>query len=194
MINYILKFFLIIHFNILFYYVRMCLKVGGLTMKRNNFDPFMINNFSNLSKQSKFSSLPTNEIQSDELMSMTFMEKRTNMSIPKVRTGLVLFVTSNSLGENNELGISLIKNLCNSVSTGLDLPEYIFLINTGVRLIEDKDIMDTFKRMKKYGTNIVLSFESLKYFEIEECSKSFAKWSIGDITTVLVNSKNVIKI
>jgi len=163
-------------------------------MKKNTFDPFMINNFSNLPKQSKFSSVSTPDIPSDDLMSMTFMEKRTNMSIPKVRTGLVLFITSDSLGEDNELGRRLLKNFCESVATGFELPEYIFLINTGVKLIEDKDLIDIFKKIKKYGTNIVLSFESLKYFDMENACKSFDKWSIGDISTILVNSKNVIKV
>lgn len=163
-------------------------------MKKNTFDPFMINNFSNLPKQSKFSSLSTPDIPSDDLVSMTFMEKRTNMSIPKVRTGLVLFITSNSLGDNNDLGNSLLKNFCESVSTGFELPEYIFLMNTGVKLIEDKEFTDIFKKIKKFGTNIVFSVESLKYFDMEKDCRAFNKWAIGDITTVLVNSKNVIKV
>lgn len=169
-------------------------KDGELNMKKNSFDPFMINNFSNLPKQSKFSSLSTPDIPSDDLMSMTFMEKRTNMSIPKVRTGLVLFITSNALGETNDLGKSLLKNLCESIANGFELPEYIFLVNEGIKLIEDKDLVDIFKKIKKYGTNIVLSLETLKYFAIEDGYKFFNKWSIGDITTILVNAKNVIKI
>ena len=99
-------------------------------MKKNSFDPFMINNFSNFSKQSKFSSLSTPDIPNEELMSMTFMEKRTNMSIPKVRAGLVVFITSDSLGENNELGKELIKGFCESIVSGFELPEYIFFINS----------------------------------------------------------------
>lgn len=163
-------------------------------MKKNSFDPFMINNFSNLPKQSKFSSLSTPEIPSDDLMGMTFLEKQTSMSLPKVRTGLVVFITSDSIGENNGLGNNLLKNFCESISNGIDLPEYIFLMNTGVKLIENEDLVDIFKKIKKCGTNIVLSYESLKYFDIEKLSKSFCKWSIGDITTILVNSKNIIKI
>lgn len=163
-------------------------------MKKNSFDPFMINNFSNLPNQSKFSSLSTPDIPSDDLMSMTFMEKRTNMSIPKVRTGLVIFITSTSIGENNDLGNNLLKNFCESISTGIELPEYVFLMNEGVRLIENEDLVNIFKKIKKCGTNIVLSFESLKYYDIEKLCKSFSKWSIGDITTVMLNSKNVIKL
>jgi hypothetical protein len=163
-------------------------------MKKNSFDPFMINNFSNVPRQSKFSSLSTPDMANDDLMSMTFLEKRTNMSIPKVRTGLVLLITSNSFGEINDLGKELLKNFCVSVASGFELPEYMFFINTGVKLIEDKEIVDILKKIKKYGTNVVISFESVNYFGLENNCKTFNKWAIGDITAVLVNSKNVVKI
>ena len=163
-------------------------------MKKNSFDPFMINNFSNIIKQNREGSLPTSDIGNNELMGMTFMEKSTSMSIPKVRTGLVLLITSDSLGNSNELGISLIKNFCDSVANGLNLPEYIFLVNQGVKLITDDNLSENFRKIKKYGTNIVLSFESLEYFNLINNVKSFKKWAIGDITTVLLNANKVIKL
>ena len=163
-------------------------------MRKNSIDPFMINNFSNLPRQSKFSSLSTSDMQNEDLVSMTFVEKRTNMSLPKVRTGLVILVTSDSIGENNELGSRLLKSFCESISSGFELPEYIFLMNTGIKIIEDKGVVELFRRLKKSGTNVILSFESLQYFGIEAEYKAFAKWAMGDITSVLVNSKNIIKI
>ena len=67
-------------------------------------------------------------------------------------------------------------------------------MNTGVKLLEDNNVLETLKIIKKHVSNIVMSFESLQYFGLENSCKAFNKWSIGDITTILVNAKNVIKI
>lgn len=162
-------------------------------MKKSNFDPFMINDFSNIIKQNRGMSLPATDIGNNELVGMTFMEKTTNMSVPKVRTGLVLLISSDCLGTSRDLGVLLLKNFFDSLANGLDLPEYIFLISDGIKLILDKNVLDNFKKMKKYGTNVVVSYESLEYFNMLDSCKS-VKWSIGEMTSILVRANQVIKI
>ena len=162
-------------------------------MKRNSFDLFMINNFSNVIKQSKSVSISPNEVVDNDVMSMTFMGKSSGMRVPKVRTGLVLLITSESLGENNDLGINLMKNCLFSISEGIELPEYIFFINTGVKLISDESVLANLEKIKKYGSNIITSMESLVYFKLNNC-KVAQKWAIGDIMSILVNANKVIRI
>ncbi|MBE5812269.1 MAG: hypothetical protein E7314_01265 [Clostridiales bacterium] len=162
-------------------------------MKKNSFDPFMINNFSNVIKQSRSVSISHGDSIDNDLMGMTFMEKSSSIRVPKVRTGLVVFIDSESLGENNELGYNLMKSFCISIANGLELPEYIFLINSGVKLIVDENLSDEFKKIKKYGTNVITSLESMKFFELDNV-KMVQKWAIGDITAVLMNANKVIKL
>jgi len=162
-------------------------------MKKNSFDPFMINNFSTVIKQSKSVSISSNDNINNDLIGMTFMEKSSSMRVPKVRTGLVLLITSDSFGENNDLGNNLMKGFCESLSSGFELPEYIFFINTGVNLLNDENLVEVFRKLKKYGTNLIMSFESLEYFKLDN-TKLMQKWSIGDITTVLMSANKVIKI
>lgn len=163
-------------------------------MKKSNFDPFMINDFSNIIKQNRSMSLPATDVCNNELIGMTFMEKATNMSVPKIRTGLVLLISCDYLGTSKDLGVLLLKNFCDSLTNGLDLPEYIFLISDGTKLLLDESMLDDFKKMKKYGTNIVASYESLEYFNMLDSCKSVKKWSIGEMTSVLVRANQVIKI
>ena len=99
-------------------------------MKKNSFDPFMINNFSGIVKQSRSVSISQGDNADNDLMGMTFMEKSSSIRVPKVRTGLVILIGSESLGENNELGNTLMKSLCTAIASGVDLPEYIFLMNS----------------------------------------------------------------
>ena len=87
----------------------------------------------------------------------------------------------------------LMKNFLISIANGIELPEYIFFINSGVKIFNDQNLLDTLKQIRKYGTHLISSLESVEYFNIEK-NRIFTKWSIGDITAVLVNSKNVIKI
>lgn len=162
-------------------------------MKKNSFDPFMINNFSDIVKHGRSVSISPNDTIDNDLIGMTFMEKSSSMRIPKVRTGLVLLITSTCFGQENDLGNSLMKSFCDSIASGLELPEYIFLINTGVKLISDESMVDCFKKVKKYGTNIIASFESLEYFKLGDC-RFAQKWAMGDIATVLISANKVIKI
>lgn len=162
-------------------------------MKRNCFDPFMINNFTNVINESKSVSISSTESMDNDIVGMTFMEKSSSMRIPKVRTGLVLLITSDVLGENNELGINLMKDFCTAVVSGLDLPEYVFFINSGVKLIGDSGLIEKFKKLKKYGTKIITSVESLQYFNIEK-NRMAQAWAIGDITTVVITASKVIKL
>lgn len=161
-------------------------------MKKNSFDPFMINNFTNVIKQSKSVSISANDSIDSDIMGMTFMEKSSSMRIPKVRTGLVILITADSIGENNDLGINLMKDFLESIANGVELPEYIFFMNTGVKLISNENMSEIFQQIKKYGTNLITSVESIRHFNFANC-KLAQKWSIGDITTVLVSANKIIK-
>ena len=162
-------------------------------MKKSSFDPFMINNFSGLVKHGKPVTISTSDMGENDLMGMTFVEKSSNVRIPKVRAGLVVLITSNSIGENNSLGNDLLKNFCISLSSGLELPEYIFLLNTGLKVLLDDNIVESLKKIQKYGTNVISSLESVEYFDMNNY-KMIKKWAIGDMTSVLMNANKVIKI
>lgn len=162
-------------------------------MKKNSFDPFMINNFSDIVKHGKSVSISNSDTVASDMMSITFRDKSSGMYIPKVRTGLVLLIDSEYIGEKSELGSSLMKNFLISIASGMELPEYIFFINSGVKMLGDENVLATLKQIKKYGTNLISSLESVEYFNIEK-NRISTKWAIGDIATVLFNANRVIKL
>lgn len=163
-------------------------------MKKNNFDPFMINNFSSLIKNSSSISLPDEGNINNDLISMNFLEKSISIRTPKVKPGLVLVLTSNSFGDNIELGHSVMKGFLTTISGGLDLPEHIIFMNTGVKLTVDKDFTSILRKIKKYGTNMIASLEAIEYFEMFEDCKLAQKWSVGEITTMIMSANKLIKI
>lgn len=162
-------------------------------MKKNTFDPFMINNFSNITKQAKSISIPENN-SNNELAGMNFIEKSINIRTPKTKRGVILLIDSNSIGESNELGKKLIKDFVFSIADGLEFPEYILFVNTGVELLKDNELKENLKKIKKYGTNLVASYESIEFFGLTDEAKFMKKLSIGEIAMLTINANKVIKV
>ena len=162
-------------------------------MKKNTFDPFMINNFSNITKRTKSMSIGEENSNSD-FVGMTFIEKSTNMRTPKSKSGLVLLIESDSIGTDSELGKKLMKDFVISISEGLELPEYIVFMNTGIHILMDIELKESLKLLKKYGTNLIASYESLEFIGFTIENKLAQKWSVGDITMIIMNANKVIRL
>jgi hypothetical protein len=162
-------------------------------MKKNTFDPFMINNFSNITKRTKSTSVVEENSNSD-FVGMTFIEKSMSIRTPKAKSGLVLLIESESMGEENELGKKLMRDFFISILSGIEFPEYIIFVNTGVKILDDVELKQTLKLIKKYGTNLIASHESVEFLGVTIENKLAQKWSVGDITMLIMNANKVIRI
>lgn len=162
-------------------------------MKKNTFDPFMINNFSSITKQTKSTSI-VEESGNSDFAGMTFIEKSISIRTPKAKSGLVLLIESESMGEDKELGKKLMKDFFISISSGIEFPEYIMFVNTGVKILNDIDLKQPLKLIKKYGTNLIASYESLEFLGLTIENKLAQKWSVGDMTMLIMNTNKVIRI
>ncbi|MBQ7668752.1 MAG: hypothetical protein IJS47_05450 [Clostridia bacterium] len=163
-------------------------------MKKNVFDPFMQVNFTSSEKQSK----PVQNISQvtgfSDSSETLFLDKKIAFRPPCVMQGFVVLVKSKSIGSDNVVGGKLLKDIILEMVSMIDLPEYIILANDAVELLkDDRDILNTLKNMKRFGTKVVLSKESMEYFKIAQEDFSY-KWSSSEIAQKVVLSKRFLEL
>lgn len=160
-------------------------------MKKNIFDPFMQVNFENAIKESK----PVEGIKNSNSFNnseVVFMEKRVSFRTPQIVPGFVILITSESIGENNQVGKELLRDFLLEITNLLDLPEYVIFVNDGVKVL--KNNIEIIKNIKKLGTKISVSNESLDTFNVSTNFEFVYKVSSTDIAKKMLFAKKFLKL
>ena len=161
-------------------------------MKKNIFDPFMQINFDSAIKNTK----PMNNLgetnSSIGISEGVFLEKRINFKTPQIVPGFVVLITSDSIGDSNKIGKTLLKDFLNELNSLVDVPEYIIFVNEAVKCIESN--VSSLKNVKKIGTRVVVSKESLEFFNISSNFEFANKLSSSDIAKKMIFAKKLLKI
>ena len=121
-----------------------------------------------------------------------FFEKRVSFRIPQVVPGFVMLITSESIGDSNDVGKLLLKDFLVEVYNSMDLPEYIIFVNDAVKCVESN--IDGLRKVKKFGTKIIVSIESLDFFNISSNFEFANKLSSSDIAKKMIFAKKLLKI
>jgi selenium metabolism protein YedF len=85
-----------------------------------------------------------------------------------IERGLVLLITSNRLGEgDDELGEALILKLLNELAATASLPEKIFLLNSGVKLVaDDSPALLPLRKLEAAGVEIAACGTCVEWFNL----------------------------
>ena len=161
-------------------------------MKKNIFDPFMQINFENAIKESKPVNNEKNTYNSFDNSETLFMEKRVSFRTPQIIVGFVVLVTSESIGDSNKIGKTLLKDVVNEISDLMDLPEYIIFTNDAVKFLDEN--VEMVRKIRKLGTKIVISSESLNFFNISNKFDFASKLSSSDIAKRVLLAKKLLKL
>jgi len=164
-------------------------------MKKNIFDPFMQINFENAIKESKPTESSKENYNSFDGTESLFTEKRISFRTPQIMPGFTILVISESLGDKNEIGKKLLKDVIIEISDLIDLPEYIIFANNSVKFLDDNlDIIKKIKELKKFGTKILVSNESLKNCNMSNSFEFAVKLSSSDIAKRILAAKRLLQL
>jgi selenium metabolism protein YedF len=113
-----------------------------------------------------------------------------------VTGGLVVFITSDKLGEGEErLGNILMKAFLNTLHDSEPKPEKILFINNGVKLTtEGSEVLDSLDALTHDGVEIMSCGTCLNYYGIVDKLKYGIAGNMYDIVNVLLEAGKVIKI
>jgi selenium metabolism protein YedF len=119
----------------------------------------------------------------------------TGVAVP-VTGGLVVFITSDKLGEGDErLGGILMKAFLNTLHDSEPKPEKILFINNGVKLTtEGSEVLDSLEALSHDGVQIMSCGTCLTYYGIVDKLKYGIAGNMYDIVNVLLEAGKVIKI
>lgn len=112
---------------------------------------------------------------------------------PHIKEGLVILITDEALGQGNiEFGKKLLIDMILGFSNNIELPQSIIFINSGVKLSESKDVVSILKQIANYGTEILVSKESLDFYNVKKQIGMSA--GMGDVSQRLITSTNTIRL
>ena len=88
---------------------------------------------------------------------------------PAGKTSLAIVLTSDKWGsEDEELGRILMRDLLQTLAEKKELPQWIFLVNAGVRLgLKNAKCLELLQNLEGMGVKILVSKTSLYHFGVE---------------------------
>jgi len=113
---------------------------------------------------------------------------------PQVRNGYTVLLTSSSIGSKNGLGEKLLEDFIFSLSNSFELPQYIILVNEAVLLLGNEKVEQLILNVRKFGVKILVSLESLNYFNSKITNKLVTQATSGDIAEKILFSTKLISL
>ncbi len=113
----------------------------------------------------------------------------------KVPTGVVYFITSNTLGQGSpDLGEVLMKSLMNTL-VEQQPPKALLLLNTGVFLaVEGSPVLEQIQKLAQAGTEILVCGTCLNYYKLKEKLVVGAISNMFEINNRLIEPYKVITV
>ncbi|MCL2140261.1 MAG: sulfurtransferase-like selenium metabolism protein YedF [Dehalococcoidia bacterium] len=113
-----------------------------------------------------------------------------------ITSGVVVFITTNKLGEGDErLGSILMKAFLNTLHDSEPKPEKVIFINSGVRLsTEGSEMLDSLAALTEDGVQIISCGTCLTYYDIIDKLKFGIVGNMYDVVNALLEASKIIKI
>ena len=113
----------------------------------------------------------------------------------KAREGPIILITSNKIGEEEELGLILMRGFISTLKEASRRPSKILFMNTGVFLTtEGSPVLEPLKELERQGVEIYSCGTCLDYFGLKD------KLAVGYITNMydtvehLTGAESVVKV
>lgn len=107
----------------------------------------------------------------------------------------VVFITAETMGSgDDELGRLLLKNFLITMTEMTDLPEAIYLVNAGVKLVcEGSELLEVFDKLGCLGIDIAACGLCLEFFHLKEKHSLGRTTNMLEIAAALQNADGIIK-
>jgi selenium metabolism protein YedF len=107
----------------------------------------------------------------------------------------VIFITSETMGDgDDELGRLLLKNYLITLTEMSDLPEAIFLVNAGVKLVcEGSELLEVFDKIGCLGVDIAACGLCLEFYHLSQKQAAGRTTNMVEIATALQSADGVIR-
>jgi selenium metabolism protein YedF len=107
----------------------------------------------------------------------------------------IIFITSETMGDgDDELGRLLLKNYLITLTEMTDLPEAIFLVNAGVKLVcEGSELLEVFNKIGCLGVDIAACGLCLEFYHLTQKQASGRATNMLEIATALQSADGVIR-
>ena len=157
----------------------------------NRFDPFMPVKLSDRDAETGTMS-SASDIFDD--FNKTTLNEGLKFGTPQVRSGYTILLTSTSIGNKNGLGEKLLEDFIFSLSNSFELPQYIILVNEAVLLLGNEKVEQLILNVRKFGVKILVSLESINYFNSKITNKLVTQATSGDIAEKILFSTKLISL
>jgi selenium metabolism protein YedF len=107
----------------------------------------------------------------------------------------IIFITSETMGDgDDELGRLLLKNYLITLTEMSDLPEAIFLVNAGVKLVcEGSELLEVFDKIGCLGVDIAACGLCLEFYHLSQKQAAGRTTNMVEIATALQSADGVIR-
>ena len=107
----------------------------------------------------------------------------------------IIFIAAETMGEgDDELGRLLLKNYLITLTEMSDLPDAIFLVNAGVKLVcEGSELLEVFDKIGCLGVDIAACGLCLEFFQLSQKLASGRTTNMLEIATALQSADGVIR-
>ena len=107
----------------------------------------------------------------------------------------VVFITAETMGSgDDELGRLLLKNYLIALTEMTDLPEAIYLVNAGVKLVcEGSELIEVFDKLGCQGIDIAACGLCLEFFHLKEKQSLGRTTNMLEIATALQTADGIIR-
>ena len=157
----------------------------------NRFDPFMPVKLSDKKLESE---VGASSVDIFDDFGKATLNEGLKFGTPQVRNGYTVLLTSSSIGSKNGLGEKLLEDFIFSLSNSFELPQYIILINEAVLLLGNEKVEQSILNVRKFGVKILVSLESLNYFNSKITNKLVTQATSGDIAEKILFSTKLISL
>lgn len=119
-------------------------------------------------------------------------QNKKNQTAPR-RT--IVFIASETMGSgNDDLGRLLLKNYLITLTEMPDLPDAIYLVNAGVKLVCDgSELLEVFEKIGCQGVDIAACGLCLDFFHLKDKQRSGRTTNMLEIATALQSADGVIR-
>lgn len=107
----------------------------------------------------------------------------------------IVYLSSETMGRgDDELGRLLLKNYLITLTEMTDLPEAIYLVNAGVKLVCDgSELLEVFEKLGCMGIDIAACGLCLEFFHLKEEQATGRTTNMLEIATALQSADGVIR-
>jgi selenium metabolism protein YedF len=121
-------------------------------------------------------------------------ERQESQDLPATRR-TVIFITSETMGSGDEeLGRLLLKNYLITLTEMTDLPESIFLVNAGVKLVcAGSELLEVFDKIGCLGVDIAACGLCLEFYRLNESQNVGRATNMLEIASALQSADGIIQ-